>query len=471
MSATPDHPESEPAPVAGDASSVTAEHVVHEVDDTHHQAVHHAAASDLHVAPSEPHPLKRNLWQRWMAWSGSFFVLSLLVHVLLIGGATVLVVQVVAGRKEKLKFTAPPPSSAGPKTVEHKVKLSKATASAPSVSKRITSTAPSAAIALPPMEMNSSSSPDVMASVMSGLGTGSLGVGAAAGGGAAGGGASMPGGGLTAFGYKGGGGAPGLKVNLYDLKQKPDGSPTDIGEDFKKGAVAEKLCDYKMELDLQAFMEAKWDPKLLEKKYYKAKDTITSYQLHLYSPPSGIPQSEVLKAFGAESNVKPGYFIVHYTGRVSAPKTTTYQFCTAPLPYVEGTYAIRFDENNIECSAPPENVKKLFPLGTHRPFKTSAGRTYPIDILVVFGANRGNYRQMVRIMDMNRKEPYPPNPYKDNSYGDVLYPLFQVKSGLPLPEYAPADWSKKPPNAPPSWQPGERLGPKIEEAIVFPAQK
>ncbi|MFZ0615328.1 MAG: hypothetical protein WAN16_02625 [Chthoniobacterales bacterium] len=465
MSATPDHPESEPVATAEDASSVSAEHVVHEVDDTHHQAVHHALAADLHVAPSEHHPLKLNLWQRWMAWSGSFFVLSLLVHVLLIGGATLLVVQVVAGRKEKLKFTAPPPSSAGPKTVEHKVKLSKATASAPSVSKRITSTAASATIALPAMEMSSSSGPDVMASVMSGLGTGSLGVGAAAGGGSAGG-ASMPSGGLTAFGYKGAVNVPGLKVNLYDLKQKPNGTPTEIGEDFKKGAAAERLCDYKMEVDVQAFMEAKWDPKLLEKKYYKAKDTITAYQFHIWSE-HGIPQSEVLKAFGAESSVKPGYFIVHYTGRVSAPKSATYQFVEN-----RGIYAIRFDGKNIESSAPPDTVKNLFPLGTKNvPFKTSAGATYPIDVLLVFQADRGGYRQVLTIQDKNRKEPYPKNPFPQNGKGDILFPLFQVKLGLPLPKYIEPDWSKKPPNAPPNWAPPELNGAKLEEAIVFPAQK
>jgi hypothetical protein len=51
-----------------------------------------------HTAPAEPHPIKKNLWQRWMAWSGSFLVLSILAHVILLGGATVLVVQVVQSR-------------------------------------------------------------------------------------------------------------------------------------------------------------------------------------------------------------------------------------------------------------------------------------------------------------------------------------------------------------------------------------
>lgn len=457
MSATPDHPESEPVPAAGDAPVVTEGHPGQEVPETTH---HPSSVADLHVAPSEPHPIKLNLWQRWMAWSGSFLVLSIIVHVLLIGGATLLVVQVVQGRKEKLKFTAPPPSPAGPKTVEHKVKLSKATASAPSVSKRITSTAANATIALPAMEMSSSSGPDVMASVMSGLGSGSLGVGAAAGGGAAGG-AAMPAGGLTAFGYKGSGGGPGLKVNLYDLKQKPNGAPTDIGEDYKKGAVAESLCGYKLTRDLIAFMEAKWDPKLLEKQYYKGKDTLTSYQLWI---PTYVSQESALKAFGAESSIKPGFFLVHWTGKVTAPKDGIFQF--APV----GIFAIRFDEKNIYCAAPQDNVKSLFPNGTNLQFKVNAGRTYPIEFIAVFGAARSGYRQFVWIRDMKPAKPYERYTYNNGVAGYKL-PIFQVKSGLPLPKYEPPDWSKRPKDAPSNWFPSEPLGPLTDEAIVFPAQK
>ena len=55
--------------------------------------------------------MSRSLWQRWMAWSGSFLVISILLHVLLLGGATLLAVKVVQRHKEKLKFTAPPSQS------------------------------------------------------------------------------------------------------------------------------------------------------------------------------------------------------------------------------------------------------------------------------------------------------------------------------------------------------------------------
>lgn len=464
MSATPNHPESEPVPAAGDAPEVTADHPGHEVPETTHHSVHPASTADLHVAPSEPHPLKLNLWQRWMAWSGSFFVLSLLVHVLLIGGATLLVVQVVAGRKEKLKFTAPPPSAAGPKSVEHKVKLSKSAASAPSVSKRITSTAANATIALPAMEMSSSSSPDVMASVMSGLGSGSLGAGPAAGVTSAGG-ASLPSGGLTAFGYNGNVNVPGLKVNLYDLKQKPNGSLTDIGEDYQKDITAEDFCTAKQTRDIIAFMESNWDPKVLEKMYYKAKDTITAYQLWI---PVAIPQQEVLKAFGAEGSIKPGYFIAHYKGKITAPRDGEFSL----PPYARsGIFAIRFDDKNIYCAAPPDRLKNLFPGGTNQKIKVRAGTTYPIEILVRFGVPRAGYSQLLWLEEKTPPKPYPPNPHPYNYFGPTLKPIFRVKSGMPMPEYVPPDYSKKPAGALPNWVPTEPKGPKVEEEVVFPAQK
>ena len=141
------------------------------------------------------------------------------VHMILIGGATVLIVQVVQGRKEKLKFTAAPPTASAP--AEHRVKPTKKTsAAAPAVSKRITSTAINVSVALPAMDLNASTSPDLMAGVMCGMSASGLGAGAGAGAGMA----SMPLTGLTAFGFKGKGNL-GLKGFLYDTKLTRDGRP------------------------------------------------------------------------------------------------------------------------------------------------------------------------------------------------------------------------------------------------------
>lgn len=411
MSATPDHPESEPVPAAKDSPGG---HVAHEVHDTSRRAAPHAAAADLHVAPSEPHPIKLNFWQRWMAWSGSFFVLSLLVHVILIGGATLLVVQVVAGRKEKLKFTAPPPSAAGPKTVEHKVKMSKATASAPSVSKRITSTAANASIALPAMEMSSSSAPDVMASVMSGLGTGSLGVGAAAGG------SAMPSGGLTAFGFRGG---KGLVGTFYDLKQTSD--KTKIKGDLFQEEYAAVI----------GFIKGGWDPKLLQKYFSPSIKLKTG---RIYMPP--ISPKEVIPAFDLQGTVEPSHWIIHYSGKFKVPRGGEFRFRGRGDNYL----CVRIKPagmaaKNVFCATSTTQLFALFPgsevytpghvnpalinpalIGAIGPwFTLNSGEVVEIDILI--GESPGTYCEFCLVIEE-----------KDHTYTPPgSYPAFEVTPGLP----------------------------------------
>ena len=447
MSATPDHPESEPVPAAKDSPGG---HVAHEVHDTSRRAAPHAAAADLHVAPSEPHPIKLNFWQRWMAWSGSFFVLSLLVHVILIGGATLLVVQVVAGRKEKLKFTAPPPSAAGPKTVEHKVKMSKATASAPSVSKRITSTAANASIALPAMEMSSSSAPDVMASVMSGLGTGSLGVGAAAGG------SAMPSGGLTAFGFRGG---KGLVGTFYDLKQTSD--KTKIKGDLFQEEYAAVI----------GFIKGGWDPKLLQ-KYFSPSIKLKTGRIYI----PFLSPKEVLPAFDLQGTVEPSHWIIHYSGKFKVPRGGEFRFrgrgdnwlCVRIKPAGMAAKNVFTDLLQVP------GVKELFPgcemyppgqppgildviatddktkawqkdargegTSTGPWFTLNSGEVVEIDILI--GESPGTNCEFCLLIEE-----------KDHTYNPPgSYPVFEVTPGLPPVKV-------------------ERRGPPVaKERLVFPVQ-
>ena len=286
------------------------------------------ADHQAHVAPAEPHPIKLTLWQRWMAWSGSFLILSVILHVLLIGGGAVLVVQVVQGRKEKLKFTAPPPSPAG--AVEHKVKASKKTAAAaPAISKRIVSTAANASISLPAMEMNASSGPDVMASVMSGLGGSGLGSGAGASGGA--GMASMPLGGMTAFGFKGKS-KVGLTGYYYDLKLKADGkTPTDMAYSAIELAAKDHFDlkwqdnggtkETKRNIEVMRNLAKSWDDKVLE-EYYRAPDPMTAFQIMI--PPC--QAADAPKAFGVEKISQPSRWLIHYKGSFTAPKDGKFRF-------------------------------------------------------------------------------------------------------------------------------------------------
>jgi hypothetical protein len=413
------------------------------------------ADHEAHTASDEPHPIKKNLWQRWMAWSGSFLVLSILAHVLLLGGATVLVVQVVQGRKEKMKFTAPPPSAAG--AAEHKIKPSKKTAAAaPAVSKRITSTAANASIALPAMDMNSSTGPDVMASVTSGLGSAGLGNGA--GGAGAGGMASMPLSGLTAFGFKGvtKGGVVG---RFYDIRQTADHKPSEAANDGTSSPNYYKV--------IGEFISKNWDPSVL-KRYYCAPDSMLAVQM--YMPCKG--SSGAAEAFGVDKETKNPLWVIHYTGQVVAPDDGEYRFWSSCDDFM----AVRFDGKPVLAASgmlravPPEAQKFIRPespstsaLQANKKtteinfipgrmmtkgswFRVEKGKSYPIDILI--GDTGGLYHQILLVEEKYPKQPYP---LRTEAPMVPRLPLVQFRKGIPLPTYdskANSDYSRNPEPAP-----------------------
>jgi hypothetical protein len=472
-----------------------------------------------HTAPAEHHPIKKNLWQRWAAWSGSFLVISILAHVVLLGGATVLVVQVVQSRKEKMKFTAPPPSAAG--MVEHKVKPSKKAAAAPAISKRSTPTAASASIALPAMEMNSTG-PDVMASVMSGLGSAGLGSGAAGG---AGGMASMPLAGLTAFGFKGGGRTDGLIGRLYDLKQTKDRQPTDIKDDglwknphqvdgmktieryrffskvimdpSQRGLLSGSVLNEAKVIN--DFLGNGWDEKILL-QYYRSQDPMVAYQ---WSIPMATAKDAV-KAFGVESEVKPTHIMIHYKGVVTAPRDCTVRFrCMIR----GGMMAVRFDGSNVliaiysgglisgksfEFVNTDPNYDKNKGSGYHgaaigKWFNVQAGRKYPVEIFITMG--EGGFGAGLMIEEKNPPTPYQPSEWqwqskqgKQYQQGDALktpfillrYPLFALKKGIPAAPFVMPVINPPEPDLLEGWKAqGPHFGnPDVaQEPMIFPGAK
>ena len=427
------------------------------------------ADHQAHTASSEPHPIKKNLWQRWMAWSGSFLVLSILAHVVLLGGATVLVVQVVQSRKEKMKFTAPPPSAAG--TAEHKVKPSKKTAAAaPAVSKRIASTAANASIALPAMDINSSTGPDVMASVMSGLGGAELGGGA--GGAGAGGMASMPLAGLTAFGFKGSGGG-GLKGHFYDLKQTADRKPTDIKSDGMYDAhhnfTGSMLAHLKL---MDEFFASNWDEKILQ-RYYQAKDTMVTYQVFI----PAMTASKAPEAFAVEKEVKPSHWIIHYKGTVTAPKDGDIRFLGA----ADDTLAVRFNGQNALLANLQQQMQSV-PLFTDKTtiqanketgfstgkwIQVERGKSYPIEILVS-ELPGGSFFAWLMIEERQPEKPYPKRTFAPFAEKKA-YPVFQTKKGIPVPPYEKPNMTP-PANALPNWKPRESVPEVAPDPVVFPGK-
>ena len=200
------------------------------------------------------------------------------------------------------RVTAPPSSAS---SAEHKVKPSKKTpATAPAISKRITSTAANASVTLPAMEMNATGS-DVMASVMSSMGASSLGAGGSAGM------AAMPLTGMTVFGFKGTPKTKGLVGKFYDFKQF---------KDRKDNMTFALRDDIKCVID---FLSGSHDPNLFEKYFCPFTKLFTG---RVYIPTIAVP-IDALKAFDVEKEVKtPGQWIIHYSGTVVAPRSGEYRF-------------------------------------------------------------------------------------------------------------------------------------------------
>ena len=365
--------------------------------------------------PLVHHLPKKSLWQRWTAWSGSFLVVSILLHIILLGGAAVLVVQVVQSRKEKLKFTAAPPSASAP--AEHKVKPSKKTsAPAPSITKRITSTAVNAKVVLPVLDITSSTGTDVMASVMSSMGAAGLGAGSPGG---AAGMASMPTRGLTAFGFTGGG-EVGLRGNFYDLKQTPDLKPT-------AGATRNEN-----EL-LVKFFGGGWnDDVYLNGHYFKATNSIQATQFFV----PVMPSTEAPHAFDVEKFVQPSDWVIHYKGTVIASKDTRIRFRGRG----DNILAVRFDGRNVFLNTLQDSNpwEKLFPgnqpavsdrsiLSYGSWINLEKNKSYPMEVLF---SDYGGFSSMLLCVE----EEHPETAYRLqlNDTNNLIYPLFQTAKGIPL---------------------------------------
>ena len=468
MSPTPEQPESEPVLPARSTG----------VDGHPDVTVKDVAAEKAPIALPQQHPpVKQALWKRWMAWSGSFLVLSLLLHVILIGAATLLVVQVVQSRKDKLKFTAPPPTSnPGAKSVEHKVKMAKKTASmsAPTVSKRITSTAPNTSIALPAVEMSGLAGPDVMASVMREMGSASMAAGASS----ASVSASASGGGMagmTAFGFRGAGGPPGLVGRFYDLKQSNKFLPgtkqravTAIADDGLFVSPGQYTGSTLGNIDvLRRFFKGQWNESILRDTYYEAQDPLTAFQVFIPS----IDAAKAPAAFSVEKEVKPSHWVIHYKGNVIAPRDGKFRF----VGRGDNLLAVRFDGKNAFVQSPQRELTvSEFPGVTFDAkeavakgawFQVERGKTYPIEILLA-KIPQGLFSSLLMIEEENPMTPYPKRTFKPEF---PAYPVFQVKKGV-TPPYEKPD-TTPPPNARIDWEPVEKAPETAPAPLVFTATK
>ncbi|MEI6712788.1 MAG: hypothetical protein WCO60_03490 [Verrucomicrobiota bacterium] len=350
------------------------------------------------VKPTKPRAWRKPKpipwWRRWKQAGGSFLMISIGVHALLLIGAACWVVQTI-NAKRKLTFSAAPPSDGVRGQLEYRVQTARRaqSMSAPPAANRITTTAVDAKVALPDV---STFNPAAM--VMPSRIAGISGPGVAFSPGVAKAPLSVMsagGGALTAFGFKGTAGA-GLLGAFYDLKQtankEPLGTPAD--------AVA----------DLKAFVK-NWDPAILA-KYYRAKTELAIQRV--YFPE--LSAVEAPRAFGVDGEVKPSLWVVHYRGKVVPPKNGTFRFRGVSSDWL----AVRFDNKTVydggsgsvfALDKEVNQTKSVF-------IEMREGKTYPIEILI------GNYPGGVVYANLFLEEKGK-NYDKDES-GEPIYQLFQI---------------------------------------------
>ena len=446
--------------------------------------------------------------------NGGSFLLSIGIHavILLVGGY--LVVSQFA-EERKISFGG---GERGAKAeVQHKVhhKVS----SAPAPNKRITTTSSTAKVALPDMpNVQLNMGPSISASMSlsgehgaSGLGKGNLPMAS---------GASTA---LTAFGFRAIAGSAnlGLIGHLYDLKQTKDGLPTDIKDDgdFKDPHLLDAWKSNRWEVWERAsqvyydksplgkrkdlltqsvqhhasivneFLNKRWDEAVLN-QFYRSKHALVGCQFFIPNATS----KDALQAFGVDKEVKPTHFLIHYKGFVKPTKDAYYRFRVA----AGSTLLIRFNNENVYGSTPnplralydlksftfkntdPPGDKRhsIYGYSPGRWFHVLANQKYPMEILMENGA--GGFYQCVMIEEKSPATPYPRRFFSELYPQDPIsycYPVFALKSGIPIPAYDKEALTKqKPPEATEGtaeqrawWRPYEGIPQTLPEPLIFPA--
>ena len=356
-------------------------------------------------------------WARWNRNGGNALLVSLGIHAVFFLAAAVWVVHSIH-ESRKLTFTGRPSGKSSPNASEVRVQAARrARSSPPSLStERITSNAASAKISLPelpalpppveafPSRMPAMSSPSLSASTKLTAASSLPG-------------SSAPSSTLSplvqVFGFRAGG-TQGLTGTFYDLKQSPTKNPMDPSKAVE---------------DLKQFAKS-WDPTLLN-KYYRARLELTTQRIYIPETPA----EEAPRAFGADSEVKASLWIVHYRGKVIAPKTGTFRFRGNTSDWL----TVRFDRKNVFDGGTSQTFALDPAVNQDKSayFSLAANKAYEIEILI------GNYPGGVVYASLFLQEKG--QSYAMNSEGQDLLPLFQIGK-LPPPTFGP-ETKKVPPFA------------------------
>jgi len=362
-------------------------------------------------------------WWKLM-WSGNFLILSILIHLLFALGATIWVVQTIQAQRKVTFQGGPPASNPARRAIEHQVQVAKRqnATSAPAFAKRITTTG-MAKFTLPEM-------PDIPAldstapATMAGMGGGGVGQGIGGGlGGAGGGTGTGTGVAAPAFGFKEIPKDGALVGTFYDLKQDPQGNPTNMNEESYGWAV-------------QAFLRNGWKEKDLE-RFYQAPQKLYAPQIFIPTLDANVaPQS-----FGVGDKVQPRLWVVIYRGRVTPSESGNYRF----VGFGDDVLVVRW-KNKVVLDSGFMDATGLRPEGYVRSeglalggslpasyqgmgigtrFSAAANNSYEIEVLVGERPG-GQFKAYLMLMKVGEE-------YTKDAAGQPVLPIFRLAK-TPPPE-------------------------------------
>ena len=355
--------------------------------------------------------------------SGGSLLLSIGIHAaILLVGAYFVVSQITEERK--ISFGG---GETGPKSeVQHKVKP-KTIPAAPVPNKRITTTSATAKVALPDMpNVSLNMGPSIAGSMNSGELKSVAGLGVA--------GSGFPSGKnsnyskITFFGLRADkNGSDGLVGTFYDLKQKPDGSPTKMEISAAEKANP-KSClgssDENKEYDttLRNFVK-NWSMSLLDGRYFKASEKLAASQIIIPIMPAGAAPKE----YGVEKECEPRRWIACYTGTVLPPRDGRFRF----RGFCDDVIVVRCNGQNV-FDGSMINLCKDVNSDPVTPANKFAGGKWinmhkgvPIEMKIIIGERPGGvFMAFLCIEEEGGK-------YSDG------YPVFQVKEGTVPPHGSP----------------------------------
>lgn len=379
---------------------------------------------------AEDHRLPKTFWQRLIRSGGSFLILSIAFHILLLLGAGLWVVQSTQV-KNKISFAAasqPAPAAPQP-SPEYKVQAARRnTSSAPLSPARISSTSAASKLSIPENPLSTPVFGAVPNSIsgMLGMGTGSFGMRANGTGKSGIGGGSMGsvGNEVSVFGFKGASTLKGMTGNLYDLKQHQDKSPTEADANNRQAAL--KI--------INTFSAKHFDTNVLA-TYFKAAGELTATRFWIPS----MAAAELPKSFGVEQDVRPYSLIVHYKARVMPPKEGTYRFVGFGDDFLgvklDGKVILPFDRKGTRLYCRGENAGNFYEVtkkGHAVSDSVTLVRNQVCELEVILGEWPGGLTGFSLLIE--REEDM--DKYKRNADGLPIIPIFETDISSAIPEYA-----------------------------------